>query len=105
MRCLNAKHEPKNLAVKSFNFGGKAHRPNFDDVKCFCIARSIVIIAVESTFVRNVTQHTSAVVVSVISILKKIFSFNSNSIIPSNSISISNFHFTENSYFNSNSIL
>jgi len=72
MRCLNAKHEPKNLAVKSSNFGGKAHRPNFDEVKCFCIARSIVIIAVESTFVRNVTQHTSAVVVSVISILKKI---------------------------------
>ena len=51
-----------NLAVKSTNFGGTAH--NFDWVKCFCIARSrpIVIIAVESTFVLNVTQRTSVVV-------------------------------------------
>jgi len=51
-----------NLAVKSTNFGGTAH--NFDWVKCFCIARSrpIVIIAVESTFVWNVTQRTSVVV-------------------------------------------
>jgi len=51
-----------NLAVKSTNLGGTAH--NFDWVKYFCIARSrpIVIIAVERTFVWNVTQCTSVVV-------------------------------------------
>jgi len=42
---------------------------------------------------------------SVISILKKKFYFNFNSIFPNNFILISNFHFTENSYFNFNSIL